>query len=202
MSQPTSHSLIDAVKSTQDEERMKGWERLWAVYGDYVRYRIQRTGANENDLDDIAQDVMSSVNQRIANFTPGSRTGSFRKWLGKIIWHRVSDFYRDQAKCAGAGDASGRTDAMLNLADPGANPEDSDEAESDQVKRIYQRALVLAQTEFEETTVKMFRQAVAEGRATKDIAEEHGVSPAAVRMAKSRVLKRLRELLGESDLGS
>ena len=64
------------------------------------------------------------------------------------------------------------------------------------------RALALAMSEFEETTVKMFRQAVAEERSTKDIADEHGVSSAAVRMAKSRVLRRLRELLGEADLGS
>jgi DNA-directed RNA polymerase specialized sigma24 family protein len=36
----------------------------------------------------------------------------------------------------------------------------------------------------------------AEAHATKDVAADFGVSPAAVRMAKSRVLQRLREELG------
>ena len=199
MTNPTSHSLIDAVKSTRDEERSEGWQRLWSVYSKYVHYRIRRTGADENDIDDIAQDVFNSVAQKIADFTPAARVGSFRTWLGLIVRHRVADYYRNQKKSVGAGEASGRTDALRSVADPSVNIDDNDESESAEIKQIYERALALAMSEFEETTVIMFRQSLAEERSTKDIADEHGVSSAAVRMAKSRVLRRLRELLGEAD---
>lgn len=198
MTAPTSHSLIDAVKSAQDEERVKGWERLWSVYGSYLQYRIRRSGAVEHDIDDITQEVFNSVAQKIDSFTPRGRTGEFRKWLGKITHHRVADFYRKQDKCVGAGEASGRTDALRSIADPNAEVVD-DESEDAEVKQIYHRALELALSEFEESTVKMFREAVAEERSTKDIAADLGVSPAAVRMSKSRVLRRLRLLLGEAE---
>ncbi len=198
MARTTRHSLIDAVQSPDAPARAEGWDRLWTVYGQYVIYRIERTGASANDVDDISQDVFNSVAQRIGDFKPGARTGSFRAWLGVIVRHRVADFYRRQDKCVGAGEPSGRTNALDLVADQASIDED-DPAESGQVRQIYERALELARAEFEEETVKMFREAVAEGRATSDIAASHGVSAAAVRMAKSRVLRRLRELLGEID---
>ena len=51
--------------------------------------------------------------------------------------------------------------------------------------------------EFEERTWQAFWQTVVEGRSPVDLAADLGVSPAAVRMAKSRVLRRLKEAFGD-----
>ena len=51
--------------------------------------------------------------------------------------------------------------------------------------------------EFEERTWRAFWLTVVESRAPADIAAEMGVSPTAIRMAKSRVLRRLKETFGE-----
>ena len=198
MSDRTRHSLIDAIKSTNSEERGRGWEQLWTVYKDYVRYLVRRAGAKEGDVDDIAQDVFDCVARNIDKFNLGDRAGSFRTWLKKIAYHRVTDYYRSQAKCVGAGEGSGRTDAFGYV--PVREQEaDEDEGELAEVRKTYERALQLARSEFSEATVTMFRKAVVDGRPTGDIADEHDVSQAAVRMAKSRVLRRLRELLGETE---
>ena len=51
--------------------------------------------------------------------------------------------------------------------------------------------------EFEPRTWQAFWQTAVEGRAASDVAADFGMSPGAVRVAKSRVLHRLRAELGE-----
>lgn len=53
----------------------------------------------------------------------------------------------------------------------------------------------LLEAEFEPRTWQMFWRVTAEGQAVKDVAADFGVTPGAVRVAKSRVLQRLREEL-------
>ena len=62
---------------------------------------------------------------------------------------------------------------------------------------LYRRALALVQAEFEGKTWKMFWATTVDRRSAAEVAAEHGVSAAAVRQAKSRVLRRLQEEVGE-----
>ena len=68
-----------------------------------------------------------------------------------------------------------------------------DEGERD----LFARALDLIRGEFEERTWAAFWRTAVEGRAAKDVAAELTMSPGAVRVAKSRVLHRLRQELGD-----
>jgi RNA polymerase sigma-70 factor (ECF subfamily) len=92
--------------------------------------------------------------------------------------------------------AGGGTDALTRLqevADPAsvALPDEVDAGvEMDGLRR---RALELVRGEFEERTWQMFWQTFIEDRSPVDVAAALGVSPAAVRKAKSRVLHRLKE---------
>jgi RNA polymerase sigma-70 factor (ECF subfamily) len=51
--------------------------------------------------------------------------------------------------------------------------------------------------EFEPRTWQAFWKTAVDGRPVKDVADELGMSPGAVRVAKSRVLHRLRDELGD-----
>jgi RNA polymerase sigma-70 factor (ECF subfamily) len=72
-------------------------------------------------------------------------------------------------------------------------PEDAPE----DLTGLYHRALELVRGEFEERTWQAFWRATVEGHAPADIAADIGVTPAAVRKAKSRVLLRLRQEVGD-----
>ena len=52
----------------------------------------------------------------------------------------------------------------------------------------------LAELEFEPTTMRAFRRVALEGASGSEVATELGISLAAVYAARSRVLRRLREL--------
>ena len=61
----------------------------------------------------------------------------------------------------------------------------------------YLRALEMIRGEFEERTWAAFWRTTVEGQAPKDVGLSLSMSPGAVRVAKSRVLHRLREELGD-----
>jgi hypothetical protein len=80
---------------------------------------------------------------------------------------------------------------MSELADP--HVELPDEDAPGEVQGLYQRALEQVRAEFEERTWQMFWQTLVEDKSAADVAADFGVTSAAVRKARSRVLHRLRE---------
>ena len=72
-----------------------------------------------------------------------------------------------------------------------------DPTEPDHAASLMHRALEQIRDDFVETTWDLFWRATVLGHPTDLIANENGVTPAAVRQAKSRVLRRLRKQLGD-----
>src|SRR5258706_247430 len=84
--------------------------------------------------------------------------------------------------------ARNRDAAALDAEDP---------SEGDIVRRQLHRALEAIRGEFEERTWKAFWAVQVDNRSTDEVAAELGQTSAAVRKAKYRVLRRLREEMGE-----
>jgi RNA polymerase sigma-70 factor (ECF subfamily) len=76
------------------------------------------------------------------------------------------------------------------------DPTSADEEEAE-AGLVYRRAVELIRSEFEPRTWDAFWRSVIDGRPTDEVAAALGVSAAAVRKARSRVLHRLREHLGD-----
>jgi len=87
--------------------------------------------------------------------------------------------------------------AVVLAARPQAVPEpdlpDDDPSEQDVVRRQLRQALEAIRGEFEERTWRAFWEVQMEGRPTDAVGAELGMTAAAVRKAKLRVLRRLRE---------
>jgi RNA polymerase sigma-70 factor (ECF subfamily) len=71
-----------------------------------------------------------------------------------------------------------------------------DDTEED-LTALYHRALDLVRGEFENRTWEAFWRVAVGGQTPDTIAADLGVTPAAVRKAKSRVLHRLRQEIGD-----
>jgi RNA polymerase sigma-70 factor (ECF subfamily) len=74
-----------------------------------------------------------------------------------------------------------------------AQPED----EPQELSELYRRALELIRGDFEARTWRAFWMVAVDGVPTAEAAGELGLSTASVRQAKSRVLRRLKDELGE-----
>ena len=179
----TSVSLLQRAK-VHDQ---LAWQKLVALYQPLVLHWCRRGGAREVEGQDVAQEVFLAASKRLSNFER-ERAGSFRAWLRGITRHKLLDFYRRRERQP-AG-AAGGTEAMQRIYDL---PDPTGEEEAQEVGGLYRRALELVRPEFETRTWDAFWRSAIEQRDTQVIAAELQMSAVAVRIAKSRVLSRLRE---------
>src|SRR5262249_9603503 len=92
--------------------------------------------------------------------------------------------------------ASPAGDALLeNLLAQWEDPDSALSKQWDQEHNahVVRRLLELLEPEFEPRTWEAFRKVALEGKKAAEVAQELGMSPVAVRIAKSRVLTRCRQ---------
>jgi RNA polymerase sigma-70 factor (ECF subfamily) len=106
---------------------------------------------------------------------------SFRGWLHTVLFNR----WRDRPRRA-----------VVPLPADVAGPDPADaQREAEYRGYLVGRALRLMQSDFEPTTWRACWETAAMGRPAAEVAAELGVSVAAVYIARSRVLRRLRQEL-------
>jgi RNA polymerase sigma-70 factor (ECF subfamily) len=108
----------------------------------------------------------------------------FRGWLRGVFHHK----WVDRCRRAGRVPPNGG-EGLSEVASPAA----LDPAEAEEQQLLLRRALELMQEEFEPTTWQACWQRVAEGRTAAEVAAALGMTENAVHVAKSRVLRRLRQ---------
>jgi RNA polymerase sigma-70 factor (ECF subfamily) len=189
----TFRGLLERVKV--DDEA--AWHRLIDLYAPLVYRWCRRDGLPEQDAADVFQDVFQAVAIHIAGFRKEKEGDTFRGWLRTITRNKVRDQFR-KSRREPAGE--GGSEALVRLsALPEPPPSDSDNSREEQAdRRLFDHALGLIRGEFEPRTWQAFWLTAVEGRTPLDVSAELGMSPGAVRVAKSRVLHRLRDELGES----
>jgi RNA polymerase sigma-70 factor (ECF subfamily) len=186
----TSLSLLEHVRQRSPE----AWARLVFLYGPLVEHWCQSWGAPAADADDIKQEVFQAVSTAMATFRRDRPGDTFRGWLRVIARRKFLDYCRQKGK---QGQAQGGTDAhrkLLQVPDPENVPADDP---PDEVTRLHHRALELVRGQFEERTWQAFWRSAVDGQTPADVGQELGMTTVAVRKAKSRVLRRLKEEMGD-----
>jgi RNA polymerase sigma-70 factor (ECF subfamily) len=186
----TSLTLLVRVQANEPG----AWQRLIDLYAPLVHHWCRRGGLTGEDVADVFQEVFRSVAEHIGGFRRDRAGDTFRGWLRTITRNKVRDHFRRQA---GQPRAAGGTDAQLHLQSVPERAEPEDPEETGIVVRQLHRTLEAIRGEFEERTWQAFWQVQMEGRDTGAVGAELGLTPAAVRKAKFRVLRRLREELDD-----
>jgi RNA polymerase sigma-70 factor (ECF subfamily) len=185
----TPLSLLERARARQPE----AWRQLMGLYQPLVLYWCGRHGLSTHDAEDMSQEVFASAAAHLAEFRRDRPDDTFRGWLRVIARNQCAMHYRrESGKVRAAG---GDADAVLqSIPDATQLPEVDEVAE---VSQLYPRALELVRSEFEPRTWEMFWLTVVEDRDTADVGEQLGVTAAAVRQAKSRILRRIKEEVGD-----
>jgi RNA polymerase sigma-70 factor (ECF subfamily) len=188
----TSLSLLARARNRD----ARAWERMVDLYAPLVYHWCRRADLSREDTADVFQEVFRSVSEHLDSFRKERPGDSFRGWLRIITRNKVNDHFRRHGNEALA---AGGTDAQLRLqAIPDANVLDEEDAsEGDIVRRQVHRVLESIREEFEERTWKAFWAVQIDNRTTEEVAAELGTTTATIRKAKFRVLRRLREEMGD-----
>jgi RNA polymerase sigma-70 factor, ECF subfamily len=182
----TSLTLLQRVK-----ERDPGaWRRLVRLYGPVVFLWCRSAGLASHDAADVVQEVWMAVATHLAEFHRERPQDSFRGWLRRITQRKLIDRWRDPEPSAMGG-----TDARRMLDQvPDAIPDSAEQVANDK-DLLTRRALELIRAEFEDRTWRAFWRTTIDERPSPEVAAELGMTKKAVRQAKCRVVRRVREEL-------
>jgi RNA polymerase sigma-70 factor (ECF subfamily) len=184
----TRHSLL--FRAQQGEEN--AWKDLTGLYRPLIIGWLNRQGVPAGDLDDLAQEVLLSVVKHLPTFQHSGRRGAFRSWLRTIVCSRTTDYWRAiDAGTRGQG-GSGAITALQQITDPDSELNRQWDDEHD--RYVVDCLLDLVVEEFEPATLQAFRRLAIDGASGAEVGKELGMAVDAVYAAKSRVLRRIRQL--------
>jgi len=186
----TSRSLVARLKS-RDEH---AWERLVALYGPLIYHWCRKCGLSPEDSADTTQDTFGRVSSSIASFRRQREGDTFRGWLWTITRNLVRDHTRSDQGVHAAGGTE-MQQALSSLVDDDLPPDEN--SPNSPMADVVQRAMDAVRNDFNDQTWQAFQLTVFQNHNATQAAEKIGMTPAAVRKAKSRVLQRLREELGD-----
>ncbi len=185
----TSASLLERLSGRSDSE---AWTRLVELYSPLIRGWLGRYELADSDADDLSQTVLTAVVANLPNFEHNGRVGAFRTWLRTITINSVRQKFRMDRKRAGSPGGSAFLASLDELDDPDSGLGQVWEQAHDE--HVLRTLLTWAEPEFEAKTWLAFRRQVFDEVRPKTVAAELKMTVNAVLVAKSRVLKRLREL--------
>jgi len=179
----TPASLLQRLWQPADQE---AWEQFVELYTPLLNCWASRMGLESNDAADLVQEVFSVLIQVLPTFRY-ERMGSFRGWLRTVALNKLRDRLKRRSPVV--------TGTMLiDWADP-APAVDEIFSQSEYTQQIVGRALRLMRTEFQPATWQAFWQLMVDEHPPEKVADNLGISVNSVYLAKSRVLRRLRERL-------
>jgi RNA polymerase sigma-70 factor (ECF subfamily) len=185
----TSVSLLERLAGAATDD---DWRRLLDLYQPLLRAWMARAGVADADADDLVQEILLVVFREVGGFERRG-PGAFRAWLRTILAHRVRDYFRGQKY---RPTATGDSDFLRRL-DELESPESALSRLWDREHDEHVAASLLrrVQGDFAPATWQAFRRHVLEGEPAVGVALDLGLSLNSVLLAKSRVLKRLRQEL-------
>jgi RNA polymerase sigma-70 factor (ECF subfamily) len=184
----TSLSLLNRLRSSADSE---SWNRLVALYAPLIRAWLRKYDVQDSDADDLLQEVLLAVSEDLSKFDHGGQPGAFRGWLKAILVNRLRKFWRSRDRRPQARGGSDIDARLAQLDDPSSEMSRIWNLQHDQY--VLRQLLALAEPHFTPNTWKAFCRVALEGARPEVVAEELGISLNAVCLAKSRVLRRLRQ---------
>lgn len=188
----TSTGLLQRAAQRQAD----AWDKLVSLYGPLVYRWCRRWGLQPKDAENIGQDVFLRVWQGLGTFRREANRGSFRGWLYRITRNRFLDHLREQKKSIQPDGGSAALARLQELADDAEERELAETSREDE-SILYRKAIDLIRSEFSDRDWDAFAHVVLLGRRPADVAAVMNISTNIVYLAKSRVLRRLREEFGD-----
>jgi RNA polymerase sigma-70 factor, ECF subfamily len=186
----TSLGLLERIKALDQA----AWERLVSLYSPLVYGWCRQAGLQAADAADVGQEVFRSVARKIGDFRRAREGDTFRGWLRTITRNKIRDsIRRKRTELVGVGGSDAQR-RLLQVESVVCDAIDDPRDDSDR-RILYHRVIELVHREFAERTWQAFWRVALDEQRPADVASALGMSVNAVYLAKSRVLRRLREEL-------
>lgn len=188
----TRLSLIVRLKDRHDQT---AWGEFLEIYRPLVYRLAVAKGLQHADAEDVVQQVFGSVARAVDRWQPDAGRARFRTWLTTIARNAIVNALSRRAVDRASGDTAERD----SLADYAADAEESQMLLIESRREIFQWAAKRVRGEFESKTWDAFWLTAVEGRDVNEVAGLVDKKPGAIYAARSRVMRRLKEVVVEWD---
>jgi RNA polymerase sigma-70 factor (ECF subfamily) len=179
----TSSTLLRRVRDFGDA---KSWDEFDKLYRPMLVKYARRRHLPPDVAEEIAQQCLAAIVSRIGKF---ERKTSFRGWLRGMVDHKIADYFARWDR-----ERQADTDVLRNARDLGPTSVELWEESWDQAHVFH---LVGAlRTNFARHTLQAFSLYVLQERPVREIGQVLGMTPNQIYVAKSRVIRFIRERFG------
>ena len=182
----TRPTLLMQIRDTEDA---RSWRQFVELYTPLIMRFCRWRGLGDHDAADVVQDVLASIAKAIKTFEYDPKKGTFRSWLFTItrraIWRQTGKKQRQPIPSGGQ--------TVVAMLDATQEAEEDDTWDLEYRKRLFQWAADSVRPEFQTSSWDAFWKTTVEECRGTEVADQLGLTVGAVYVAKSRVLKRIRE---------
>jgi RNA polymerase sigma-70 factor (ECF subfamily) len=186
----TRETLIRRLPNAADVE---AWDMFVQIYEPLLFRLASARGLQQADAEDLVQEVLTAVSKSIERWLANGERGGFRAWLFRIASNLAVNFLtRPRHQRLGSGDS-----AIARLLDeqPGPSGDSSEMFLKEYRRELFRWAAERVREQVSTTQWRAFWQTSVEDRPIAEVAREFGMSVGSVYIARSRVTKRIRDMI-------
>tara|TARA_Y100000589_G_scaffold316625_1_gene341587 strand:+ start:3311 stop:4342 length:1032 start_codon:yes stop_codon:yes gene_type:complete len=182
----TRASIFIRLQADGSMDRELGWQEFTEKYARVIAGFARNAGLRAQDADDVLQDVLLGFFRVSDQFEYDPAKGRFRGYLKRVTLNAIRARHRRKRPSTFIKDDY----------DPPAEMPDVDAAWDRQwTEQLLQRAMTEVRGSVEDRTWKAFELYGVRGVPVEQVAERLEMTPAAIRHAKMRLVKQVREIV-------
>lgn len=150
-----------------------------------------------SDTDDVLQDVLLSLSKSMPGFTYDPSVGRFRSYLKTVVLHAIYKKSRQKGPAVNLGSMSGGSGGLAPGLGGTVSDDPAEDAQWEQEWRQHhlRHAMRIIDAEFSARDRSAFERYAVMGENAETVAKDAGVSIEALYQIKSRITKRLGQLI-------
>jgi RNA polymerase sigma-70 factor (ECF subfamily) len=184
--QTTTHTTL--LTRLSEGTDASAWREFCDRYGELIRSFARQQNLQAADCDDVLQDVLTALSQSMPQFRYDPAKGKFRSYLKTVVMHAISRKIGQK-----------RGELPLDTVGEGAvSSSDAGQAWEAEWRQYHlRRAMRTIEAESSPTDRAAFARYALRGEDARKTAESLGLSVDQVYQAKSRILKRLSQIIDQ-----
>jgi RNA polymerase sigma-70 factor (ECF subfamily) len=183
----TGTTLLVLLRDFTDE----AWRGFVDRYGPPLYRWCRGWRLQEADAQNVTQEVLLKLYQKLRSFTYNRAAGTFRAWLKTVAHHAWQDYLDAQRRLGAKGAACSGVVEALNAAPAGVDLAEALAAEFD--LELLDEAKARVRLQVSDRDWLIFQELALHGRSGAEVAAEHGIAVATVFMIRSRVQQKLKD---------
>ena len=179
----TRSSLLYEVRNPENHIAIR---KFFERYAPTIYMWCLRRGAQPADAEDITQNVLVLMLQKLSGFDYNRNTGRFRSWLKTITHNAWADWYKKQQK---AGTLQAESTWAHTLKDSDSLAEALEHIFE---LEVLEKGIELAKCTLSEKTWMVYHSRVFRNLTAREVSEETGIAVGTVHVMKSRFERELK----------